>query len=106
MPKLLIIRIAHFIWRIPTIESHFLFWSIYSTVGTIYNSNMVRMSGKYWKIKFVIVRQRLIKSSITHLDAAQGLKLHSYVCCDVFFLEFSHAIIIKAIFYMRSYTTR
>ena len=77
MPKLLMIKMAHFIWRTPIILFCSLAIRIGSSVGAIYSSKMLAMSGMNLKISLVIERHRLIRSRTTHLENGLDLKLNA-----------------------------
>lgn len=73
-------RVAHFIRRIPMLLVAVFCGSIGSIVGAICNSKILLISGKKRKTSFVVVKQRLIRSSTTPLEYALDLKF-SY-CSD------------------------
>ena len=75
-PRLLIIRIAHFIWRMPMTLLTYFECRSGSIVGTIYNSKMLRMSGMNLNTSFVTVRHKFIKSRTTHFEKSEDLKFH------------------------------
>ena len=77
MPKLLMIKMAHFIWRTPIMLFYSLAIRIGSRVGAIYSSKMLAMSGMNLKISFVMERHKLIKSRTTHLEKGLDLKLNA-----------------------------
>ena len=75
--KLLMIKVAHFISRIPMLELLLLLCKRGSIVGAICSSKMLRSSGKYLKTSLLVVRHRLIKSRTTQREYELDLKLRA-----------------------------
>jgi len=79
-PRLLMIRVAHFIKRIPKLLSVVFWWRSGSIVGAICSSKILFISGKKRKTSFVIVRQRFMRSRTTQRE--YGLDLKFSDCSD------------------------
>lgn len=106
-----IMSIAHFICLNPIKLVTCLFCIIVSKVGTIYSSKMLIISGKLIIKPFVWFKIKFNKSRRTHLAFWPGFRFHivgtfceSDFLCELWLLC-SIKIIVKAMFWIRSYKT-
>lgn len=76
-PRLLIMRVAHFIKRSPMLLCVTFWLRSGSIVGAIYSSKMPTISGKKRNTSFVMVRQRLMRSRTTQREYGLDLKLRA-----------------------------
>lgn len=72
--QLVIIRIAHFIWRRPIKLLIYLLLNKVSSVGTIWSSKILIISGYKMSFPFVWFKMRLRRSKSTHLAFGPGFK--------------------------------